>query len=407
MTPRRFVRPLEEAWRGVLSRAIGRADAYEPKGIADLAPKLEELSRAYNLGVAEGKRTALPLAARAAFSFPRDVPKGAGAVRELVAASALGAPGRPLRVLDLGAGLGAMTWGIARAFAAGGAAAPVRVEALLVDEDAEALRAAQAIARLAAAEPAAIGARLELTIDVRAASVARLPPLAKHDVVVLGQVLSELDIALRDDPTARVEAHADLLLFALEDLVEDAGSLVVVEPALRDRTRHLEAVRDRVLARAPAASVFAPCPHRLGCPMLPLDGEWCHEDLPLDLPPWVVPLARAAGLRYQGLTFSYLVLRKDGRTFGTARAGAARFRVVSDLLRTKGKVELFACTAAGERRRLRRLDRDRSAERGASWEELHRGDLVQLEHTSGPAVDERGRVQPGAHITIDGAAADR
>ena len=70
--------------------------------------------------------------------------------------------------------------------------------------------------------------------------------------------------------------------------------LVVVEPALRDRTRHLHRVRERLMA-SEAVTLFAPCLHRAACPALATKGDWCHEDLPLDLPEWLVPLARAAG----------------------------------------------------------------------------------------------------------------
>lgn len=60
--------------------------------------------------------------------------------------------------------------------------------------------------------------------------------------------------------------------------------------------------------------------------MLVRETDWCHEDLPIDLPDWLVPVARAAGLRYEGLTFSYLVLRKDERSAGDGLASPWRAR---------------------------------------------------------------------------------
>src|SRR5580700_2681488 len=87
-------------------------------------------------------------------------------------------------------------------------------------------------------------------------------------------------------------------------------------------TRHSHRVRDAVLstpATAPPSSrspvtVFAPCLHAAPCPALARDSDWCHEDLDVDLPGWLVPVAKAAGLRHEGLTFSYLVLRgAEGR----------------------------------------------------------------------------------------------
>ncbi len=388
------------------------------KDVARLAPLTNELSRAYNLAEAEGRRTKLPLEARIAFSFPRDVPKGAAAVRELVASGVLALPpDRPLRVLDLGAGLGAMTWGLVRALAASGASG--RVEAVLVDEDEDVLRKAAEIGR--AARTVFGEAPVELAIETQVASLGSLlespqarPWLRARDVVFLGQVLSEIDP--RGEPEARLESQAALVEGLLEKVVSPDGALVIVEPALRERTRHLHRLRDRVLS-ASSATVFAPCLHRAGCPMLPIETEWCHEDLPVDLPAWTVPLARAAGLRWQGLTFSYLVLRKDGKVpvqREAARPGQVRFRTVSDLLASKGKAELFVCAEDGVRRRIRRLDRDVASEQGVPFADLRRGDIVTLsaaagaeraeeqgECVSASPIDERGRVSRGVHVAID------
>lgn len=395
-----LARALEESWLSVLDAVLGELGAPKLGDTARLAPKLVALSKAYNAGVAgEEAAPRLPLEARVAFSFPRDVPKAAGAVRELVATGALALPAdRPLRVLDLGAGLGAMTWGIVRALVASGAKG--EVSALLVDEDARALAAASSIARAATrlAPPP-----VTLTIQTRTGRVAAGMGLGRFDVVILGQVLSEMDRGAPDE--ARSQAHAALLADLLANALEPEGSLVVVEPALRDRSRHLHAVRDRVLADPSAkATLFAPCLHREACPALANEGDWCHDDLAVDLPPWLVPLARAAGLRYQGLTFSYLVLRRDARALGTAlgRApGVLHLRVVSDRFVTKGKQELFGCTDEGKRVRMRLLDRD-ARPHNEAWTTLVRGDIARLAATDEPPVDERGRISP--HAVIDACA---
>ncbi len=168
---------------------------------------------------------------------------------------------------------------------------------------------------------------------------------------------------------------------------------------MRERTRHLHALRDAVLT-ARAASVFAPCLHAAPCPALGVAGEWCHEDLAIDLPPWLEPVARAAGLRWQGLTFSYLVLRRPGeralRTFlGEATApGRARARIISGALVSKGKREHFVCAETGERARISRLDRD-ADEKNAAWDSLARGDLVAI----GPPPDpKKNRIARGADV---------
>jgi 2-polyprenyl-3-methyl-5-hydroxy-6-metoxy-1,4-benzoquinol methylase len=368
--PRSSLLALEDSFAEVLAdvaRAHGMPAFDETKRIA---PLLAKLSEAYNTG--EAHRAKDLLAARLAFSFPRDVPKADAAVRELCAVGGLRAPeGRALRVLDLGAGLGAMTMGIARAVARS-SGKPVDVEATWVDEDAAAMDLGRAIVT----RDGHITVRTERADVVRGLARQKGP----FDVIVCGQVLSEMH---RDETAeARVAAHATLLADAAKKLAPE-GSLVVVEPALRERARHLHAVRDALVAAEPKLTIFAPCLHRAACPMLATKGDWCHEDLPVDLPEFLVPLAKAAGLRWQGLTFSYLVLRRDGLTL--REAARAPLRLTSSRLPTKGKIEIFVCGELGGTsgaKKLVRLDREES-EANAAYGELERGDLVVLEPEPG------------------------
>lgn len=439
--PPDLVRPLEATWQEVIDAVLERRRAPSTREPAKLAPKLVELSHAYNTGLAgdaaaDGARVKVPLDARIAFSFARDVPKGAGAVRELLEAGVLPATReRTLRIVDLGAGLGAMSWGIARALgaqhklekvpasASGEPAPPLRIEALLVDDDAEALGAAEAIAREAATR--GIPEAASLSLRTRTERLAVGMKLPEADVVVLGQVLSELDVAM--EPAERIAKHAALVADLLARVVAPDGALVIVEPALRGRTRHLHAVRD-VLVEG-GTTVFAPCLHAERCPVLLTEGDWCHEDLPVDLPAWLVPLARAAGLRFQRLTFSYLVLRRDaqrlvGQLDHAAGAPRVHLRVISELMRTKGKAEVFGCTSEAARLRLRRLDRDAvdegpGAETSATWAAIGRGDVLTVRGGAGEdandandakseqsekgetsAIDGRGRIAKTAQIDV-------
>jgi ribosomal protein RSM22 (predicted rRNA methylase) len=442
-----LVRPLEDDWRDTLD-SVARRRGWPGSGdVRALAARLAALSSAYNDPAVARAAVKDAGPARLAFAFARDVPKGAAAVRELVATGVLSVPrpaNAPLRVLDVGAGLGATTWGLVRALEANGRrkrarvvaageeasgtptvspTSAVQVHATWVDADTKALEVASEVVRARGALGGA--GSIALSVTAVAGSIGRGPTTtlpvddsARYDVVLVGQVLSELDVG--EPPDVRVDRHAALLGALLDRNVDAHGALVVVEPALRDRTRHLHRVRDVLAARG--ATVFAPCLHAGPCPALAVETDWCHEDLPIDLPRWLVPVARAAGLRREGLTFSYLVLRRDGVRLAdhaghaddadqadnadqadqagppVSRPGAARLRVVSDLIRTKGKREAFVCGELGDRGergergdrgapaaalrgsrvKVERLDRDRTRN-NLVWDRIARGDLLVVD----------------------------
>lgn len=300
------------------------------------------------------------LAARALFFSVVDAAKPQAPLVEL-AARAGGWPLPSRRIVDLGAGCGAMSLGLlATAAQAGWGGA---WELVLVDRDAAALRIAErALHHLARA--------LSLTITVQLSplelSGARpLPALRDAALVLAGSLLNELPAA-----TARA-----LVASALPP----AGALLLLEPALRSSARALHALRDDLLATG-AAQVLAPCTHaRTPCPMLARDTDWCHEDRPWPVTPRVRAQAEATGLRDGNLKYAYLTLAPPASPLGATPpfpAGGERLalRVISGALPGKGRKEMVTCGELG-RAPLRRLDRRSSA--ATEWfDELRRGDLV-------------------------------
>ena len=416
-----FVRPLEDDWRDTLdgvARSRGWPTSHD---VAALAARVADLSNAYNDPARARASVRQAGSARLGFSFARDVPKGAAAVRELVAAAAMATDG-PLQVLDVGAGLGAMTWGLARAIEAAGRR--LAMDATWIDADSDALDVGLAIVRArrnrfeslgrspsGSAAPAVAAesprGRVELSVRTNVRPVSDLDGLGRYDIVLVGNVLSELGVGDAED--VRVERHVALLRRLLERHTREHGSLVVVEPALRDRTRHLHRVHD-ALAQIGVA-VFAPCLHAARGPALDRDSDWCHEQLPIDLPAWLVPVARAVGLRREGLTYSYLVLRRDGVRLVDALSDASshRLRVVSDRIVSKGKCEAFLCgdfrgpdgTYLPARGRVMRLDRAACAA-NLAWDTVARGDVVSVD----PPLDlDRARVGPSSSVRHAGVVA--
>jgi len=148
---------------------------------------------------------------------------------------------------------------------------------------------------------------------------------------------------------------------------------VVIEPALRDTSRDLLAVRDRIVARGYA--IRAPCFYRGSCPALVRESDWCHADHAWRAPSLVEDLARAAGLRRESLKMSYLVLAPKGEAWREPPAGRV-FRIVSEPLEGKGRQRYIGCGPEG-RVGLALQQKHRTAANAAFFE-LRRGDVVRV-----------------------------
>lgn len=314
------------------------------------------------------------LAARAAFFTIADAMKVAVPIGELAGRDALPAA-RPRRVVDVGAGCGAMSLGLVAAL--GG-----ELTIAAFDHDAAALDIAAAAVRDYANRR---GAHVEMATHVADVTTVSLPPA---DLVVMGTVLNELAAASR---VALVERalHA----------IGDDGAVIVIEPALRETSRALHEVRDALLARG-TAHVFAPCT-RTGapCPALADPSDWCHEDRALALPPRTAELARLTHLRDRGMKFSYLVLRRAPRALVEVEAGsgARAWRIVSAPHAQKGKLEVIGCSDVG-RLPLRLLKRNRVAA-NRDLERVERGDVAIV--AAPPVADAPPRVEIDRATTVE------
>lgn len=190
------------------------------------------------------------------------------------------------------------------------------------------------------------------------------------ELIVLSNVLNELFPHDGD----RIEKRVGILSAILGRFLADDGSCIIIEPALRETSRELLGVRDGILEQG--FHVYSPCLISGKCPALANPKDWCHEDLPWDAPALVRELDKLTGLRKGSLKFSYLVLRKDGKSLSDVYDPGA-FRVLSEPLISKGKKEFFLCGVKG-RRLVTRLDKDATPE-NEPFEALDRGDIIRFE----------------------------
>lgn len=259
---------------------------------------------------------------------------------------------RPRAVLDLGSGPGPL------AFAALDAGASTVVAA---DRSKPALELARALA-LEAGEGLA----------TREWSPEKPLPEGKFDLITMGHVVNELY-------NGQIDLRAALLEKILAQ-VNANGSLVVIEPALRDTSRALLQVRDALVAKGYA--IRAPCMFRGNCPALIKESDWCHAERTWRMPSIIEELARASGLHKESLKMSYLVVAPKGEAWTEPPPGTL-FRIVSEPLEGKGRRRFMGCGPEG--RVGLAMQEKHENERNRLFFKIARGDVIRITET-----EERG-----------------
>ena len=147
------------------------------------------------------------------------------------------------------------------------------------------------------------------------------------------------------------------------------GTVVVIEPALKETSRALLKLRDALIGERP---VLAPCLTQKPCPALASPRDWCTAAVRWNSPRFFRQLAQATGIRADEMvSFSPLIL-SDAE--GPARTDL--WRVVGVPPPEKGKKRIWVCNDDGRVPAVR-LDKHATAE-NAAFDGLDRGDLVQL-----------------------------
>jgi ribosomal protein RSM22 (predicted rRNA methylase) len=270
-----------------------------------------------------------------------------------------------LRILDIGSGPGSATLGVLEFFS--------RYEKKPVLEFTAADRVVENLKDAAGFFTSyQERCRIHASLHTMRTSIENLELLLKghHDLIILSNVLNEL---FRDDEE-RIVRRIDILNKIMKRYLEPDGSCIIIEPALHNTTREMLLVRDGLLAQG--IHVYSPCLMSENCPALVNPKDWCHEDVPWEPPATIKELDKLAGLRKDSLKFSYVVLRKDSLSIADIY-GPDSFRIVSEPIISKGKIEFYLC-GKGDRRLIVRLDKDKSLENEALGA-VKRGNIVSFE----------------------------
>lgn len=285
-------------------------------------------------------------------------------------------PSRALNVLDVGSGPGA---GVLAFLDYALQGTYVCAEVVAVDRSREVLHDAEFLwSQVAAAYPGrSAGAFHTVRLDLeRPGSRAPWKDRA-FDLIILSNSLNEL-FRSEADPIGRRAKLTEQLLSVLAD----DGTLMIIEPALRGVTREMHQVRDKILAGG-HATVYSPCLHDTPCPALINPHDWCHEERSWSPPAVIREIDAQVGFIKDALKFSYLLLRKDGRTI--VDRGPTVHRVVSELLEMKGDKRAWLCNESG-RQLVGRLDKACS-DTNRVFDDWRRGAIIRVDQ-----IERRGPV---------------
>lgn len=261
-------------------------------------------------------------------------------------------PARARNVLDMGSGPGPV------AFAAMDAGA---AEVVACDRSEPALQMAAAIGGIAGE---AIKVRRWDGMTDRGA------PEGEFDLVTMGHVLNELWVGAEDAIERRASLSARLLAKA-----GPKGRLLVIEPALRETSRGLLQVRDRLVADG--HPVLAPCLYQQSCPALVKESDWCHAERPWTAPALVAELGKRAGILKDAVKATVILFGRKGAAWPELPPGKRLLRIVSEPLHGKGRLRYVGCGPEG--RQGVALQEKHVGPANLAFRHLVRGDVLEID----------------------------
>ncbi len=304
---------------------------------------------------------------------------------------------KEFRVLDIGGGPGTGALGLVDWCRSQSAMPASSLRMTVVDRSPQVLRLCEEVLKAYGEQhPAQPIVSLEtVKCDLELSLFSALREVRKgdvYDLIIIQNCLSELFLGDPDFIGRRTTLVVELLNY-----LAAGGSLMLIEPAMRSASRSLHHLRDKLLA-GQHCSVYSPCLHDAPCPALVKPDDWCHEERKWEVPAWIARVDREVGFIKDALKFSYVIMRKDGKTLMPRSENY--HRVVSELRVMKGEKRVWLCDEMG-RPEIGRQDKERSAS-NAPFDDWHRGAIVQISEIV--RKDRRGRPAMVGRIVSSGKA---
>jgi len=206
---------------------------------------------------------------------------------------------------------------------------------------------------------------------------------APADLLLMFNVVNELP-----------EAQDERLVERVRRLLRPMGTLVVVEPASKEKSRRVLAFRDACVRAG--LSLLGPCTHHMACPMRARPDDWCHAEWRFERPAYLRAVDQRIGHVREVLKATWFALSS------AQRGPLGGHRVVSRRFDEKGRTRAQVCGVDGlqtwelQHRDVTDANRD--------WLDLSRYDRIELRAVASDRPGRLARESGCARLSDDAEA---
>jgi ribosomal protein RSM22 (predicted rRNA methylase) len=233
-----------------------------------------------------------------------------------------------LRMLDLGCGTGAASWGLLE-YLDTYSHSITDLEITFADHIKENLDICRRFVSGYDEKPRTNFVHVDLN---NAADVTAKFKDMKFDLIIMMNTLNEL------------ESNSEALRL-LNSIVDDDTAILIIEPASKNESRRLLSIRDEAVKSE--LTVYSPCTHQMNCPALTKEDDWCFNEVSWERPEFIRYIDDEVGNVRLSLKYSYIILTKNGATLHQNLTLPVASRIVSEVFHEKGRTRAVICDSDG------------------------------------------------------------
>tara|TARA_B100000609_G_C17220145_1_gene439481 strand:- start:4330 stop:5637 length:1308 start_codon:yes stop_codon:yes gene_type:complete len=383
---------LESWWMELACQQSKQQDPHEM--LRSFETEVRQLSDTFTTERKEGfdayqQQTSM-LLAYGLFYFPQTFARVRYPLLELLAHRKWSPPlERPLRILDLGAGLGAASISFAHLFASHPTLQEIEITAL--DSSRQSLQYFRKLTKEQSAQWP------NVSWDIRNADLRKteswLPTSSPHwDLIIASFSLNEAFYGALDEQIKWTE-------LVLTRALQKTGVFLILDPASQEKTHRFEQYRDHFADHA-RYHVWSPCLHEHPCPLRQEGKRQCHEVRQWEPPDSMTFLNRRLFRHITSLKYSFLALGKQPAPAFSQPEGQALFRMIAPLQNNKAHAQMTGCCTDGCKREFEWLKRCLDKPTQKQLVQLERGDIVHVTSLQEMSRDGYVRLQKDSSCTV-------